>query len=98
MTPIKKFKLYPVEVAIWRFVDDDTGRVSFSTKVEKNIKDKETGDYKVKPFLYPEEVSVASTLLAQAAGWIAQQDKRGQAKDTESPFPAAQEEEKEKPF
>ena len=96
MTPIKKFKLYPVEVAIWRFVDDDTGRVSFSTKVEKNIKDKETGDYKVKPFLYPDEVSVAATLLIMAAGWIAQQDKK-LPRDliTEA---QAETEEKEKPF
>ena len=71
--PIKKFRLYPIEVPIWKFIDDDTGRVSFSTKVEKNIKDKDTGEYVTKAFLYPDEVAVASVLLAQAAGWISQQ-------------------------
>jgi hypothetical protein len=71
--PVKKFRLYPIEVAIWRFEDEETGHPRFSIQVNKSVKDKDTNKYIKKDFLYPNELASVSVLSAQALGWIAEQ-------------------------
>lgn len=69
--PIYKLKSYPLEVAIWKFVDQETRYPRYSIKLTKRIKDKETGDYVFKPYFNPQETASASVLLAQAASYVA---------------------------
>ncbi len=64
--PIKKFRSYPMEVAIWKFADRDTGYPRYSMKLTKQTTDKDTTQYVERSFLNPTDAAVASNLLSQA--------------------------------
>lgn len=85
--PVKKFKNYPIEVAVWKFLDKESGYPRYSATTQKVIKDKDTGKYKTIPWLNAAEAALTAALLYAAVDWMSdQQPEKTEEKSETEPF------------
>lgn len=86
--PIKVFKMYPMQVAIFQ------GEKGFSAVCNKSQKSKESGQYEDSSMFFPSELPTMAKLMGMAFEWIANQERPaascgggyGQSSDGPVPF------------